>query len=201
MNLNKAFIDDCRMWRTFLKMPSMTTLCCPFTDFNESLEPTVLPFYTDVSLNVNLGLGGWFDNKYIVARWGVNFINKYRPSIEFLELFALVAGVLTWLDDPRMNNAWIAIHCDNESVMNMVNHLTSSCMQCVKLLRIMVLDNIIKNRKIKVLHVKSRDNNLADAFSRMDFGRFWRDAPVCMAGSPSPLPAIIWWPEKVWLSA
>ena len=44
-----------------------------------------------------LGIGGIFGNRWIVTKWGEDFMEKYQPSIEYLELYALVAGVLTWV--------------------------------------------------------------------------------------------------------
>ena len=51
---------------------------------------------------------------------------KYNPSIEYLELFALTAAVLTW--GSKLKNRRITIFCDNLSVVCMINNdkVTSS---------------------------------------------------------------------------
>ena len=59
----------------------------------------VLNFYTDTSLNVLTGgLGGIYNDNWIAETWGKDFILKNKPSIQYLELFALTAGVITWSD-------------------------------------------------------------------------------------------------------
>ena len=55
-----------------------------------------LKFYSDASAAENLGYGCIFNNRWIYSRWENNFISSYKPSIEFLELYALCTGVLMW---------------------------------------------------------------------------------------------------------
>ena len=124
-----------------------------------------------------------------------------KPSIEFLELFALTAAVVTWCQkDTSLHNRRIKIFCDNESVMYMVNASASTCSQCRKLIRILTLCNIRYNNRIFVKHIRSKDNLLSDALSRLDFDRFWRNAPQSMNPKPDLLDERLWPINKIWNS-
>ena len=161
-------------------------------------QVTVTRLYSDSSLSAKLGMGAVFLewDSWIYRQWNPQFIKKSKPSIEFLELYALVAAVLTWSD--KLSNQRVAIYCDNQAVIHMVNNTASSCVQCMKLLRILVLDSIRANRRLFALYVNTRDNFLADSISRMNFSKFRRLAPatmkpVCESISPKlPLPEELW---------
>ena len=53
MYLNGAFVVDCRVWLTFLMNAQNAQLCRHFRDFDNSIAPQVLQFYSDASLNQN----------------------------------------------------------------------------------------------------------------------------------------------------
>ena len=161
----------------------------------------MLNFYSDASLNPKLGMGGvYMDRFWFHAKWNEQFIIEEKPSIEFLELYALVVAVLIWGKRQELCNRTIAIFCDNESMKSMVNKLVSGCPKCMKLIRILALDSIHHNSKIKVLHVKSELNTLADALSRMKIGTFWDNAPETMQKFPCLILEYIWPPEKIWFN-
>ena len=80
----------------------------------------------------------------------------------------------------------------------MVNNLASSCEHCMRLIRILALDGIMCNRRVFVKHIRSEDNVLSDALSRLDFKRFWSNAPEEMNGLPDPIPEALLPIEKVW---
>ena len=116
-------------------------------------------------------MGAVFDNHIIVRKWNRAFIQREKPSIEYLELYALVAAVVTWSD--KLRNFRVAIYCDNKSVCDMVNSTSSGCPCCMNLIRILVTECLKQNCRIFVLYVKSKDNVLADDLSRMKFCQFW----------------------------
>ena len=123
-----------------------------------------------------------------------------RPSIGFLELYTLTASLQIWGQNEKLVNTRVAIFCDNESVLHMVNKLSSSCVQCMKLIRMITLDNLHFNRKVHILHVRSEKNVLADSLSHIDFKHFWRHALDTMNELPKKLPENIWPIQKVWFS-
>ena len=198
--LNQQFLEDCKMWKTFL-VSGWLQLCRPFIDLDAgSRNSRILEFYSDSSKNAKLGMGAIFieQGTWLVKRWNEDFINQENPSIEFLELYALVAAVCTWNGSDLLCNSRVTIHCDNQAVVYMVNNLASSCMQCMKLIRILVLDSIRCNRRLFARYVSTTDNFLADAISRFKFGKFWRLAPSNTKPEPDVVRLIE--PEKLWNS-
>ena len=195
--LNAQFIQDCCVWWAFLSNVRATELCRPFLDVNAFQYVHVLNFYTDASLNLLTGgLGGVYNNNWIAETWGTEFLLRCKPSIEFLELFALTAGIITWSNS--LVNPRSIVFCDNEAVKNMVNSLASSCEQCRKLIRILALDGIQKNRRVFIRYISSKFNILADALSRGKMRLFWRVAPKTMNKIKNKIPDCVWPVEKLW---
>ena len=194
--VDSFFRRDCMIWLQFLKDTRNQALCHPFIDVSSFEYATELCFYTDASLNLLYGMGGIFGNSWIVGPWGQEFITKQKPSIEFLELFMLCAGVMIWADR-LVNNRYI-IYCDNQAVISMVNNLTLTCNQCMKLIRMLTLNNMRYHRRIFVRYVWSEQNILADALSRMNFSKFWKNAPKSMNKLPDSVDQSIWPVDKVW---
>ena len=92
-------------------------------------------------------------------------------------------------------NTRIVIFCDNESVMNMVNNMTS---KKPEVYGILILDNLMKNRRVFVHYIESEQNQLADSLSRLEFIRFWQLAPTNTNKVPETLPDQLWPIRKVW---
>ena len=120
------------MWLEFLQDDnSHMNLYRPFINIDAFTYAETLNFYSDSSLNKNFGFGAVFGDRWLFARWGAQFIEAQEPSIEYLELFALCAALITW--GPLLMNKRIVIFCDNEAVVNIVNKMTLKCMHCMKL--------------------------------------------------------------------
>ena len=79
-----------------------------------------LNFYTDASKNKYFGAGGYCDKSWYMVFWDKYFIEKYDPSIGYLELYAVTVAVVLWIE--RFKNRRVAIFCDNMSVVNMINN-------------------------------------------------------------------------------
>ena len=196
VKIDAEFRLDCQMWELFLKDVSAVTR--PFVDLSITLVADTLNFFSDASANKTLGYGAVFGNNWMFGQWEHGFIEKCEPSIKFLELFALCAALLTWNRDPKLNKARIVIFCDNISVVHMVNKLSSSCGQCMKLIRILTLDNLKHDRRVFVKHVKGKNNSLSDSLSRLDFDRFWRLALTTMNKFATKTSEVIWPVSKIW---
>ena len=177
--LNRSFLQDCRMWLKFLSGTKLE-LCKPFVDLSlNTFAADNLQIYSDASRSEVLGMGAVFleIDAWIQMNWDSDFILSQKPSIEFLELYALVASLLTWGDTQYLSNCRVSVYCDNQVVVHMVNNFASSCEQCMKLLRILTLDCIRRNRRVFVLYVRTNLNKLADALSTRKFVKFWEIAP------------------------
>ena len=151
VKLDSEFMFDCKIWRVFLTNFRNKAVCCPMIDLEAAtVMAKQLNFSSDASANVSLGMGGVYNDHWLFAKWEPGFIKNYSPSIGYLELFALVASVLTW--GHELCNLRMIIFCDNSAVMSMVNNLTSSCQNCMYLLCLLTLNNLINNRRVFVQH-------------------------------------------------
>ena len=185
---------DLRVWLTFLG--HSTAYCRPFIEY-QGYMATEIDFYTNSSRNFELGMGGICQNSWMFAQWGPE-VEQIEPSIEYLELYALAAGVLTWLH--RFKNKRIFIFCDNMSVVHMINNMSSSCKNCMVLIRLITLESLYNNMRVYARHVKSEVNQAADALSRLNFPRFKKvTSHKPMDVNLTPLPQAIWPIEKIWI--
>ena len=198
VRVDEDFRWDCDMRITFLTCNARPWLFRPFVDLDTFRYTHTLNFYSDTSKNVKLGLGAIYENHWICAKWGESFVQREDPSIEFLELFALTAAILTW--GYLLQNIRIVIFCDNEAVVHMVNNLMSRCPKCMKLIRLLVLDGIVHNRRVFVKHVVSEKNLLADSLSCMQMTRFWKHALSNMLLVPDDIHPSLWPFDKFWYS-
>ena len=101
----------------------------------------------------------------MVAAWDPAFIVECNPSIEYLELFAMTAGIITWIQ--CFSNSRVILHCHNESVVHMLNGNCLTCSHCMVLIRIVVLQCLIHNVRIYVEHMSTKRNKIADSLSRL----------------------------------
>ena len=142
--------------------------------------------------------GAVFEHRWIFGQWESNYIKQKpnSPSIEYLEHYALTAAVLTW--QKLLINKRITIFCDNMGVVGMINSSSSSCKNCMYLLRMLTLNNLIHNRRIFAKYVQSQDNELSDSLSRLQFSHFWKLAGNKMNKCPSEIAEAIYPPSKIW---
>ena len=184
---------DLQIWKIFLMHPEAVSR--PFMDFRNITAPDI-DMYSDASRNFELGFGAYCGTEWTYGQWDRTFMEKYEPSIEYLELFAVTVAVLNWIK--IFKNKRITLFCDNEAVVNMINKTSSKCKHCMVLLRMLVLEGLIQNVRINARHVGTKENGKADALSRLDFKRFWKLAPY-MNDVPTPIPIDIWPLDKIWM--
>ena len=198
ISLDAEFVSDCRMWLLFLTMLDSIVMCRPFVDIQEiSMNSETLDFYTDASANqMTGGFGGFLAGSWFSSTWPTGFVANDRPSIAYLELFALVIGILIWSE--KLRNRRITIFCDNTSVCNMVNALSSRCKNCMILIRLLALQCMVYNIRISVLYIPTYQNTLADALSREDIKRFWDNAPNYTVCHAETLHEYLWPMDKIW---
>ena len=205
ININREMKSDLTTWLSFLKNPAIYSR--PFADFTDEITAEDMYWYTDASRNPRLGYGGIFDTNYFYNSWSENrtlddnnFIIKYQPSIEFLELNAVTVSIQLWIH--KVSNRAICLYCDNDSVVKMLKKSSSSCKKCMILIRRITLLSLEHNVKISAKHVRSRNNAISDVLSRFQFRRFrhelkrqHREVNQYPDNIPSELLPI----EKIWL--
>ena len=96
IRIDGEFRLDCTIWLEFLAGSMMGRVCRPMLDLDSRLHATEIGFATDASANCSLGFGCVFGNNWTFGMWEQGFIKKHSPSIEYLELYALVVGVFTF---------------------------------------------------------------------------------------------------------
>ena len=114
------------------------------------LTAETLMWYTDSSGRI--GFGGIRENNWFRNSWSKEFL-KTKPSIEFLESYAVAVSVLLWVKD--YSNSRICIFCDNESVVKMIKNTVSGCKLCMKLVRLIILECMQWNVRLFAKHVRS----------------------------------------------
>ena len=170
IRLNQEMKQDLQMWVIFLHHP--TIFSRPFADFNNNtLTAPEVCLYSDASRNFKLGFGAICQQSWVWRQWNFEFMEHAQPSIEYLELYAVLIAVTNWVH--RFSNRRITLHCDNMSVVQMINSTSSTCKNCMVLIRKLTLQGLIHNVRIFAQYMKSKDNYFSDALSRLDFPRFW----------------------------
>ena len=118
VRLDKEFKTNCSVWLQFLDEDNKLNdiVNRPMIDLlAPELTSKEIFFYSDASASKNLGYGCVYNHMWIRGDWGVNFIEEMNPSIEYLELFALWAGMLTW--DSLITDCRITVFCNNTAVV------------------------------------------------------------------------------------
>ena len=156
VKIDEEFKRDGEIWLAFLENANAKTITRPFLDFDSqdtTFNARTLSFFSDASANENLGMGCFFDGEWTFAKWEPDYIRNCQPSIAYLERYALCTAIFVWQE--KLQNMRFVIFCDNESVVHMVNSGVSACKNCMYLLRLLTLNNLLFNRRIFVKHVKS----------------------------------------------
>ena len=196
VRVNSEIKSDLTMWLNFLQHP--TVFCRPFMDYSLVLEASELDFYVDASKNPLLGFGGYCFSSWMQCHWN-GFIEECNPSIEYLELYAMAAGILMWIH--HFKNSRVIVFTDNDSVKWMLNTNSSKCKNCMVLIRIVVLHCLVHNVRVYGKHVRIHLNGIADSLSRFQRKRFAKlTKNRIMNRYPCQIPDCIWPPQKLWLS-
>ena len=156
-----------------------------------------ITFYLDASAAEDLRFGCILNNPWIWGKWQTGFIKNCTLSIEFLELFGLCARMLTWGKEKPPQNARIPIFCNNIAVVHMINPMSSSCKNCMYLLRLLSLDCLKNNRRVSARYVNTKYNYLADLLSRGKLEKFKKLGPH-MTKYPDKINSWIWPITEVW---
>ena len=200
VRLDREFKADCKVWLEFLNNENLhRVISRPMIDTMAFKSAEITNFTSDASAAKLLGFGCVLDNNWCYGAWGQTFIEEDKPSIEFLELYALCIGILTWQE--LLQNRRIIIFCDNTAVVQMVNNLTSSCQHSMYLLRILVLNGLLYNRRVYVRYIDTKSNYLSDSLSRMRIDKFKSLAPKSINQFPDIPSAELWPPQHIFRAA
>ena len=193
VRLTKENHLDLMMWQRFLGRPE--SYARSFMDFGV-ISSSEIDMYSDASRNHNLGFGAYCGTEWTFGKWESTFMIRYEPSIEYLELFGVTVAVMNWIK--LFKNKRMILFCDNEAMVHMINNSSSSCKNCIVLIRLIVLEGLVYNVKINAKHVGTKQNGKADALSRLDFKRFRKLGPT-MNKTATPIPVQLWPISKIWM--
>ena len=185
---------DLEMWVKFLTHPSI--FCRPFMDFGKLWMADEISMFSDALRNFQLGFGGMCQQSWMFMQWDYQFMQKHQPSIAYLELFAVLAVVLTWIH--RFQNKRVVLFCDNEGVVEIINNSSSKCKNCMVLVRLLVLHSLTQNVRVFAKHIRTKSNRTSDLLSRMKINQFKKENPN-MEQFPTDVPNAIWPMEKIWM--
>ena len=198
LNVTLEMKADLDTWLLFLEHPSV--FCRKFLDLSAKTYTHTLNWFTDASANHKLGAGGISDSNWYILQWDSNFIEKFNPSINYLELYALTIAIFNWIH--KYSNMNVVLFCDNQSVVYMVNSSSSRCKNCMILIRMIVLKCLTHNVKITLKYVRSEDNTFADLLSRMkykEFRKLARRNNVKFDKEPANIPEELWPMDKLFI--
>ena len=186
---------DLLVWRHFLTFP--TVFCRPFMEA-VALNATEVNLVSNASGSTDKGFGVYFGKFWTFGQWTKSFIERCEPSIEYLELFAVTVAVKLWIK--KLANKKIYLFCDNQSVVHMINNLSSKCKNCMVLIRVIALESMIRNVRVYAKYITTKNNEKADSISRLEFKRFRKIDPE-MNVFPKEIPEELWPVEKLWITS
>ena len=92
IRVNNETREDLHMWLNFIENQAIYSR--PFMDMTGYRTAKEVNFYTDLSGNFSLRMGGVCRSSWMWQRWDTELLERIKPSIEFLELYAVTAGIL-----------------------------------------------------------------------------------------------------------
>ena len=180
--LNAACQADIKWWITLLQDWNGKS----FFHHSSWTPATQLGLYTDASGNWGFGAFYGAENRWLQGQWKEE---DRKESIEYKELYAIVAACATW--GHQWSSRRIQLHCDNEAVVACVSSGTSRAPGLMSLLRCLVMICARLNFVVSAVHVPGRTNVVADALSRGRMQAFRQAAPDSRQ-HPDPIPAFPW---------
>ena len=151
VRISQEVRKDMWIWKQFLEHQSI--FCRPFMHF-QPLTAEEITMYSDASRNFKLGFRAICEDRWTFGVWDEQFMMKYQPSIEFLELFGVTVAVIKWIS--LFKNRVVYLFCDNQSVVSMINNQSSTCKQCMRLICLVVLQGLVHNVKTLAKYVSTK---------------------------------------------
>ena len=115
-------------------------------------------------------MGAWWDTVWMWDQWDAEFMWQQQPSIDFLELFAVLVAVYAW--SPYFANKHVIVHSDNQPTVAVINAKSSNSPSMLILIRFLTLHSMLNNIKITSQFIPGARNERADALSCLQFSRF-----------------------------
>ena len=173
IDLKGDVLADLRMWKAFLLQfrgwqPIISS---------QQRAKDVVELYADVLGNPSLGWGAFLPTKglWMFQQWDQEWFHQFNPSIDFLELYALLARVVIWV--PHLSDKTVIFRSDNIPTVHALINKSSNSKQMLRLLCYFTLFCMIHNIHIKALHISSKKNIICDLLSRLKLQEFQWEKP------------------------
>ena len=138
------------------------------------------------------------DSHWLFGKWQPGYIKSLDPSIEYLELLGVCMAVFAW--SKQLAHRRISIFCDNQTVCIIINNTTSSCKNCMVLVRLLTLCNLQYNMRITAKWVMGRKDTRADLLSHQKIKQFKKVTKMMKIDEfPTKLPDELWPASKLWI--
>ena len=178
VSLSSESRADILWWLEFL--PSWNGVCIIQSEPVSSIS---ISLYTDAS---GLGFGAVYGSHWFSVAWPGSYASYH---INILELFAIVAAVLTWGHD--WHDRQILFFTDNSAITHVWRSGTSVDRVIMRLVRYLFLFTARLNINILMQHIPGHFNSRADALSRLQVDRFRQLHPAA-----HPLQTLV--SQEVW---
>lgn len=177
--LNTEARADIQWWIKFLPTSNKQYILPDITPtYSDSLK-----LYTDAS---NIGFGAAFGHHWIQSPWPPSTSSK---SIDFKEMFAILAAVLTW--GHHWPGKTIIILTDNLPITEIWHKGSSPSRDIMSLVRTLYLITARLQFVVKLKHIPGKHNIIADSLSRFQMQKFQEAAPQADQ-HPTPIPEALW---------
>ena len=179
IRLNDEAQADILWWKTFLPSWNGTAL---FVD-RTATAAIDLEIYTDAS--GTHGCGAYYRGAWFHYDWQPTQQLSRHISIQWQELFAILAAALTW--GHHWQQKKILFYCDNLPIVQAWEGKASKQPRIMSLLRKLFLAAAKNHFTVTMKHLPGKTNNIADALSRKQFNRFFFLAPQAQQmATPTP---------------
>ena len=168
IHLNSEARADIRWWNSFLpSWNGISMFISPEWNDAESIQ-----LFTDAS-------GSFGFDVYFNGAWFRGDLQPHQQlpkrSIQWQELFAIVAAALTW--GHLLEGQRIKFHCDNLPIVQAWTNQFSKHPGVMELLRTLFFIAAQHSFTVSLVHLTGRLNCIADALSRNQISRFFSLAP------------------------
>lgn len=186
IRINNDVRLDLRMWLQFFQQYNgISVFHDRYWTTNDEIQ-----LFSDSAGGEGRGFGIYFQGHWAYGSWPIAWHQQQvTKDITFLELFPIVAALFIWQDELRHRR--LVFNSDNQSVVSIINSLTSKSNRVMSLVRLMTVKALQGNIIFKAAHVPGRKNLICDALSRFQLSRFRTLAPMSDA-NPSVVPDHLW---------
>lgn len=175
VRLNLSFRSDIEWWYTFVERWNGVSLMRPSTGARRSVH-----IWTDASGHFGCGAYAPATGEWIQAQWPHTYAERELQlrdeSIALKELLPIVLACGVW--GSEWSNQTVVVHCDNMSVVALVNSGYSRVPSIMHILRCLFFIRAQFQLEVWATHVPGVENSLADAISRDNLHLFLLQAPT-----------------------